>query len=109
MPASTSRGGAGRWGMSVYVDDMRAPYGRLIMCHMTADTSEELHAMAAKIGVARKWCQKPGTPNEHYDICLSKRALAVKAGAIEITWLETGRRTMAKRRAAALAAAGSEI
>lgn len=66
--------------MSVYVDSMRAGYGRMIMCHMGADTDQELHEMADKIGVARKWYQK-----DHYDICLSKRALAVKNGAKEIT------------------------
>lgn len=70
--------------MSVFVDDMRAPYGRMIMCHMIADTDEELHAMADKIGVSRRWHQKPGTRYSHYDICLEKRALAVKHGAIEI-------------------------
>lgn len=70
--------------MAVYVDDMRAPFGRMIMCHMVADTDYELHAMAAKIGVARKWHQKAGTHLSHYDIALSKRALAVAAGAIEI-------------------------
>lgn len=70
--------------MPTYVDDMRAPYGRMIMCHLLADSDEELHAMAARIGVARRWHQKPGTPHSHYDICLSKRALAVKLGAIEI-------------------------
>lgn len=70
--------------MTVYVDDMRAPFGRMIMCHMLADTDEELHAMAAKIGVARRWHQKAGTPHSHYDICLTKRAKAVQLGAIEI-------------------------
>lgn len=70
--------------MSVYVDDMKAPYGRMIMCHMLADTDEELHTMAARIGVARRWHQKPGTPHSHYDICMSKRAAAVKLGAVEI-------------------------
>ena len=70
--------------MSVYVDDMRAPFRRMIMCHMLADTDDELHAMAAKIGIARKWHQKAGTPQSHYDICLTKRALAVAAGAKEI-------------------------
>lgn len=70
--------------MTVYVDDMRAQYGRMVMCHMLADTDEELHAMAAKIGVARRWHQKAGTPHSHYDICLSKRAIAVKLGAAEI-------------------------
>jgi len=70
--------------MPVYVDDMRARFGRMIMCHMLADTDSELHAMAAKIGVARRWHQKAGTPHSHYDICLSKRAMAVKLGAQEI-------------------------
>lgn len=70
--------------MAVYVDDMRAPYGRMIMCHMLADTDDELHAMAARIGVARRWHQKSGTAHSHYDICLSKRAKAVELGAIEI-------------------------
>lgn len=70
--------------MSVYVDDMRAPFGRMVMCHMFADTDVELHAMADTIGVARKWHQKPGTTHSHYDIAMSKRALAVAAGAIEI-------------------------
>lgn len=70
--------------MSVYVDCMRARYGRMIMCHMVADTDAELHAMASKLGIARRWHQKSGTPHSHYDICLSKRAQAVNAGAIEI-------------------------
>lgn len=84
--------------MAVYVDNMRAPFRRMIMCHMIADTTEELNAMADKIGVARKWIQYPGSSREHYDICLSARAKAVAAGAIEITWRETAERTMAKRK-----------
>ena len=74
--------------MTVYVDDMRAKFGRMIMCHMIADTDEELHAMAARIGVARRWHQKPNTSRSHYDIAQSKRALAVQHGAKEITWRE---------------------
>ncbi|MCA7086092.1 DUF4031 domain-containing protein [Cupriavidus sp. DB3] len=70
--------------MAVYVDDMGAPYGRMVMCHMLADSTTELLAMADKIGVARKWLQKAGTVHEHFDICQSKRARAVKHGAIEI-------------------------
>lgn len=70
--------------MSVYVDDMEAPYGRMKMCHMLADTREELLAMADKIGVARKWIQKAGQPFEHFDIALSKKALAIRYGAIAI-------------------------
>lgn len=78
--------------MTVYVDDMRAPFGRLIMCHMLADSEAELHAMAAAIGVARKWHQ-----GDHYDICLSKRAAAVKLGAVEVTRRTLGYMTMNHR------------
>ena len=72
--------------MSVYVDDMCAAYGRMIMCHMLADSDAELHAMADRIGVSRQWWQGPPvTRSSHYDISLSKRASAVTHGAIEIT------------------------
>lgn len=76
--------------MTVYVDDMKASYGRMTMCHMMADTSEELLAMADQIGVARKWIQNPGTVREHFDIALSKKALAIKAGAIEVKKRDLG-------------------
>jgi hypothetical protein len=69
--------------MSVYVDPARFPYGRMIMCHMIADTPDEVHAMADKIGVARKWFQTDGS-TPHYDICKAKRALAVQSGALEL-------------------------
>ena len=71
--------------MTVYVDDMKADYGRMKMCHMIADTDAELRAMADKIGVAQRWHQ-----GDHFDIALSKRALAVEAGAVEITWRQAG-------------------
>lgn len=71
--------------MTVYVDNMRAPFGRMFMCHMIADTDDELHAMADRIGVARRWWQSPAkTSGSHYDIALSKRKLAIDHGAIEI-------------------------
>lgn len=69
--------------MSVYVDNMRAPFGRMVMCHMMADTTEELLTMADKIGVNRKWIQNHGTPREHFDIALTKRSLAIANGAID--------------------------
>lgn len=86
--------------MSVYVDDMRAPYGRMIMCHMVADTREELHVMAVIIGVSRRWLQNAGTYREHFDVCLEKRAKAVSNGAIEITSKELGKLLLEKRAAA---------
>lgn len=83
--------------MSVYVDDMQAGFGRMVMCHMLADTEEELLAMADTIGVARKWHQKPGTRYSHFDVCKSKRALAVAAGAIEITSRQAGEMLVNRR------------
>lgn len=77
--------------MAVYVDDMNAQYGRMKMSHLLADSNDELHAMAEKIGVARKWWQSPEkTAGSHYDICLSKKAKAIALGAIEITWRQAG-------------------
>ncbi len=78
--------------MAVYVDNFKAkadvPNGnrvvRGVWCHMTADTTEELLEMADKIGMKRSWIQYPGTWKEHFDVTLSKRALAVAAGAVEV-------------------------
>jgi Protein of unknown function (DUF4031) len=72
--------------MSVYVDDMNAPFGRMLMCHLIADTTEELLRMVDIIGVQRKWIQDAGTNREHFDIALSKKKLAVNAGAVEIEY-----------------------
>lgn len=69
----------------VHVDTMRAPYGRLILCRMIADSEAELHAMADAIGMPRKWYQ-----GNHYDICLTKRTKAVAAGAQEISLRQCG-------------------
>ena len=69
--------------MSVYVDSAVHQFRSMLMCHMLADTPEELHAMADRIGMARKWYQRhASTP--HYDISREKRAAAVAAGAIEV-------------------------
>lgn len=72
--------------MTVYVDDMFADFGRMKMCHMIADTTDELMAMAERIGVQRKWIQHAGTPREHFDIATGKRDAALAAGAVAISW-----------------------
>lgn len=70
--------------MSVYVDRVALSFGRMVMCHMIADTPDELHAMADRIGVARHWFQQPPKASFwHYDIAKSRRALAVAVGAID--------------------------
>lgn len=70
--------------MSVYVDRVELGFGRMVMCHMIADTPDELHAMAGRIGVARRWFQLPPKASFwHYDIAKSKRSLAIAAGALD--------------------------
>lgn len=81
----------------VYIDNMNAPYGRMKMCHMIADTTEELLAMADKIGVARKFLQKAGTYQEHIDICLAKKREALGLGAVEITKRHLTVKTLMKK------------
>jgi hypothetical protein len=72
----------------VYVDAAAHAFGRMIMCHMFSPDLDALHAMADRIGVARRWFQDPRTMPKvswpHYDIAKSKRALAVAAGAVEV-------------------------
>jgi hypothetical protein len=77
--------------MAVYVDDVRHAFGNMIMCHMWADTLPELMAMADRIGVARKWIQGHAELSigkaksaswVHFDIALSKKAMAIRAGAV---------------------------
>lgn len=83
--------------MSVYVDDMEAPYGRMVMCHMVADTHDELVEMADRIGVPRRWIQNAGTYREHFDVSKEKRALAVAAGAIEVSQRELALHVLDRR------------
>lgn len=80
--------------MSVYVDAL-ADMGWILRgrrtpsCHMVADTLEELHAMADRIGLWRSWFQPfPKHSCPHYDLVPSKRAAAVAAGAIELDAVE---------------------
>lgn len=69
--------------MGVYVDRSAHRFGRMVMCHMIADTPAELRTMAASIGVALKWFQNTAS-TPHFDISKSKRVLAIAAGAIEL-------------------------
>jgi hypothetical protein len=93
--------------MAVYVDDMRmsARVGRIngVWCHLTADTEEELHEFATKLGLRRSWFQpqkylpdnefnrrrgQAGKPKGrfHYDIVENVRRRAVLLGAKELEY-----------------------
>jgi len=76
----------------VYIDNFNAPFLRMKMCHMIADSTEELLAMVDKIGVSRKWIQYPGTYNEHFDICLTKKRKALELGATEVSARELAKK-----------------
>lgn len=77
--------------MAVYVDNARIPYGRMLMCHMWADSRDELFEMVDRIGIARRWFQRPAGSGiagmdaswEHFDISVGKRDAAIRHGAIE--------------------------
>jgi hypothetical protein len=69
--------------MSVYVDQPIHRFRHMLMCHMLADSPEELHEMADRIGMARKWYQRDAS-TPHYDLPKEKRAEAIAAGAIEV-------------------------
>lgn len=69
--------------MSVYVDPLRDWGWRLgPSCHLIADTLEELHSFAARLGLKRSWFQDKAS-GPHYDLTASKRSLAVRLGALE--------------------------
>lgn len=84
--------------MTVYVDAARIPatVGRIRTrwSHLTADTHDELHEFAERIGLRRSWfqgrcktrCAPVGQPcpHWHYDVTESVRARALTLGAEEI-------------------------
>lgn len=86
--------------MTVYVDDagISARIGPINSrwYHLTADTREELHEFATRLGLKRSWFQpgnksglaKPGSFSAeawHYDVTESKREQAIRLGAEAIT------------------------
>lgn len=70
--------------MTVMVDEIRV-WPTKIRCfkggsaHLTADTEEELHAFAARLGLKREWFQPKSTP--HYDLTRAKALRAQELGA----------------------------
>lgn len=77
--------------MSVYIDALmnsptHAKWRWTQGCHMVADTEDELHDFARKIGLRRAWHQ-PSPPHSvsHYDLNQGRRKAAVAAGAVELS------------------------
>ena len=76
--------------MAVYVDALQVwPNDRGIFlagsCHLAADTLDELHEFAARLGMRRSWFQPGRGRHPHYDLVKSRRDRAVRLGAIEVS------------------------
>tara|TARA_B100000700_G_scaffold230615_1_gene255042 strand:- start:14884 stop:15201 length:318 start_codon:yes stop_codon:yes gene_type:complete len=70
--------------MAVYVDNYKAKFKNYIMCHMIADSEEELHSFAIKLGLKTSWYQNK-TKHKHYDISQSVKQKAIELGAMEVS------------------------
>lgn len=73
--------------MTVYVDKLQE-YPTKIRCfkagscHLLADSLDELHSFAARLGLRRAWFQPKSSP--HYDLTAGRRERALQLGAVEI-------------------------
>lgn len=90
--------------MTVYVDDMRrrAHVGRGrpgVWSHLFADTSAELKDFARQLSLRPDWIQHPGTHREHFDVTETVRGLAVRLGAMEISYPRGTADLLARRKA----------
>lgn len=80
--------------MTVYVDgtfdwkpnDWKTARNGTRWCHLVADSVTELVEFAAMLGLKSSYLQRGGSGRwPHFDLTPSKRAKAVKLGAIEVT------------------------
>lgn len=72
----------------VYVDTLFQTAPSLLWpyrqaCHLMADSEQELHTFAQRLGLRRAWFQPRSHP--HYDLTPSKRRRATVLGAKETT------------------------
>jgi len=83
--------------MPVYVDPLHSVIGKSAplcfkkagkACHLFADTLEELHSFAERLGMKRAWFQNHPVV-QHYDLVPTRRMYAVCLGAIELSTKET--------------------
>lgn len=66
--------------MAVYVDEEAIRWRGREWCHLVADSLDELHSFAAKLGLRRSWFQSK-TRYPHYDVTTSVRTRAIALGA----------------------------
>jgi hypothetical protein len=93
--------------LTVYVDDWRQ---RATIrqrddrwSHLLADDPDELHDMAARLGIPQRGYQRHRRSSalNHYDLPESLRLQAIELGAVAITWRQLARLTREWRHAGA--------
>src|SRR6185312_1782383 len=67
--------------MSVYVDDAVVHWRDRRWAHLMADTLDELHAFAARLGIPRRAFQDKAS-GAHYDVTAELRDEAIRLGAV---------------------------
>jgi hypothetical protein len=67
--------------MAVYVDSEDIRWKGRVWCHLVADSLDELHSFAARLGLQRQWFQSHSF-YPHYDVTLSVKTRAMQLGAI---------------------------
>ncbi len=70
--------------MAVYVDDPVTLWRGQRWAHLMADTLEELHAMAAQLGIPLRAFQDRAS-GAHYDVSATSREQALRLGAVAIS------------------------
>jgi hypothetical protein len=88
--------------VATYVDELIWESRGRRWCHLTADSTDELHELAARLGLLRQWFQsKPDRPwHDHYDLPEELRDQAIACGARPLTTREAARRQSERREAA---------
>jgi hypothetical protein len=90
--------------VACYVDSVRsypnAGLRHTDFCHLLADTRAELHGLADRLGMPRRFFQDHPW-RWHYDLPAPMRAEAVALGAVEVDLAFVGRLLRDRKRAAA--------
>ena len=90
MPSMACQDGS----VAVYVDDARIRWRGLEWSHLVADTPDELHRAAKRLGLRREWAQERGR-TLHYDLPEHVRARAIELEiAVAISWRDLARRRL---------------
>lgn len=88
--------------MAVYVDSEYIRWQGKVWCHLVADSTDELHAFADRLGLRRQWFQVRST-YPHYDVTAAMQKKALRLGARSAdrrTIVECGRRMREELRTA---------